>query len=69
VFLVPEYMHMLGMVYRALKPEDLHVREDNDVMLVLMREDGHAMLSDCWMFHILLHKFSLWREGGWLVRG
>jgi hypothetical protein len=30
-----------------------------DVMPVLMREDGHTMLSDCWMFHILLHKLSL----------
>jgi hypothetical protein len=30
-------------------------------MLLLMREDGHTMLSDCWMFHILLHKLSVCR--------
>jgi len=38
--LVMEYLHMLGAVYRDLKPEHDHV------MLILVREDGHIMLSD-----------------------
>ena len=40
VLLALEYLHMLGVVYRDLKPEDNHV------MLILVREDGHIMLSD-----------------------
>lgn len=36
--LVMEYLHMLGVVYRDLKPEDDHV------MFILVREDGHIML-------------------------
>ncbi|KAL8469669.1 hypothetical protein ACS0TY_032498 [Phlomoides rotata] len=35
VLLSMEYLHMLGIVYRDLKPEN-----------VLVREDGHIMLSD-----------------------
>ncbi|GAB2303195.1 Serine/threonine-protein kinase d6pkl2 [Dionaea muscipula] len=35
VLLALEYIHMLGIVYRDLKPEN-----------VLVREDGHIMLSD-----------------------
>ncbi|CAN1193951.1 Serine/threonine-protein kinase D6PKL2 [Linum perenne] len=35
VLLAMEYLHMLGIVYRDLKPEN-----------VLVREDGHVMLSD-----------------------
>ncbi|KAK0599013.1 hypothetical protein LWI29_001545 [Acer saccharum] len=35
VLLAMEYLHMLGIVYHDLKPEN-----------VLAREDGHVMLSD-----------------------
>ncbi|KAE8679172.1 hypothetical protein F3Y22_tig00111402pilonHSYRG00924 [Hibiscus syriacus] len=35
VLLALEYLHMLGIVYCDLKPEN-----------VLVREDGHIMLSD-----------------------
>src|SRR4051812_38445874 len=35
VLLALEYLHMLGIVYRDLKPENL-----------LVRDEGHIMLSD-----------------------
>ncbi|KAL9230734.1 hypothetical protein vseg_006048 [Gypsophila vaccaria] len=35
VLLALEYLHMLGVIYRYLKPEN-----------VLVRDDGHVMLSD-----------------------
>ncbi|KAL8475607.1 hypothetical protein ACS0TY_028317 [Phlomoides rotata] len=44
VLLALEYLHMMGVVYRDLKPEN-----------VLVREDGHIMLSD---FDLSLRCFS-----------
>jgi len=61
--LVMEYLHMLGVVYRDLKPEDNHV------MLILVREDGHIMLSDIVCRKIsYIHTCYLQRED-WVVRG
>lgn len=44
VLLALEYLHMMGVVYRDLKPEN-----------VMVREDGHIMLSD---FDLSLQSFA-----------
>ncbi|KAL0377388.1 UNVERIFIED_CONTAM: protein kinase PVPK-1 [Sesamum radiatum] len=55
VLLALEYLHMLGIIYRDLKPEN-----------VLVREDGHIMLSD---FDLSLSTGDYQRRRPWQCSG